>query len=170
MKKIKFVNGGQPAVNDANLNLMQDNIEEAINDAETTVTDNLTSDSGTDALSAKQGKILNDKITNLSTYSAEEINTGEKWINGKNIYRKVLTGTKTSAEDLNIDVGSNIDIMFIVSARLDGPGHYLLPFYESGEVFCRIELDGNNIKIKSGTSAYAQGTVTIIVEYTKQEA
>lgn len=135
-----------------------------------TVIDNLTSASTIDALSAKQGKILNDKISNANTYSSQETNTGKKWINGKNIYRKVLTGTKTSAEDLNIDVGSNIDIMFIVSARLDGPGHYLLPFFESSETFCRIELLGNNIKIKSGTSAYAQGTVTIIVEYTKQEA
>lgn len=31
MDKIDFVNNGQPAVNDINLNLMQDNIENAIN-------------------------------------------------------------------------------------------------------------------------------------------
>lgn len=169
MKKIKFVNGSQPAINDTNLNLMQDNIEEAINNAETTVTDNLTSDSATDALSANQGKILNDKISNANTYSSQEINVGKKWIDGKEIYRKVLTGTKTS-EDLILNVASNIETMNVISAKLDGPGHYLLPFFESSEVFCRVELDGNNIKIKSGTSAYAQGTVTLIVEYTKQEA
>lgn len=169
MELIEWING-KTKLNKTTFDKFQNNIKTAIDNAETTVTDNLTSDSATNALSANQGKILNDKISNANTYSSQETNTGKKWINGKNIYRKVLTGTKTSAEDLNIDVGSNIDIMFIVSARLDGPGHYLLPFFESSETFCRIELLGNNIKIKSGTSAYAQGTVTIIVEYTKQEA
>lgn len=168
MELIEWING-KTKLNKTTFDKFQNNIKTAIDNAETTVTDNLTSDSATNALSANQGKILNDKISNANTYSSQETNTGKKWINGKNIYRKVLTGTKTS-EDLILNVASNIETMFIVSARLDGPGHYLLPFYESGEVFCRIELDGNNIKIKSGTSAYAQGTVTIIVEYTKQEA
>lgn len=133
-----------------------------------TVIDNLTSASTIDALSAKQGKILNEKITNANTYSTEEINTGKKWIDGKDIYRKVLIGTKTS-EDLILNVASNIDTMFIISGKLDGEGHYLLPFYESGDIFCRVEFDENNIKVKGGTSAYAQGTVTFIVEYTKTD-
>ena len=132
-----------------------------------TVVDNLTSTSTTDALSAKQGKILNEKITNANTYSTEEINTGMKWIDNKDIYRIVLKATKVLSTDLIINVGNNIDTMFVISARLDGPGHYVLPFYESEQVYCRLELDGNNIKVKSGSSAYAQGTVTLIVEYTK---
>lgn len=112
-------------------------------------------------------KEINDKITNISTYSTEEINTGKKWIDGKTIYRKILTGNKTSAGELIINVGDNIDTVSILSARIDGNGHYLLPFYESVETFVRVEFDGNNIKIKSGTSIYSQGKVTIIAEYTK---
>ena len=44
------------------------------------IIDNLTSDSTTDALSANQGKILNEKITNANIYSTSETNTGKKWI------------------------------------------------------------------------------------------
>lgn len=132
-----------------------------------TVVDNLTSTSTTNALSAKQGKILNDKITNANAYSTKEINTGMKWIDGKVIYRKVITATKVVSTDLNINVVNNIGTMLVISARLDGPGHYVLPFYESEQVYCRLELNGNNIKVKSGSSEYAQGTVTLIVEYTK---
>ena len=167
MDKINFQNG-VTKVNADTFNTFQNNIETAMNDiSTTTVIDNLTSTSTTDALSANQGKILNDKISNLTTYSSQETNTGMKWIDNKDIYRKVLTAKKVLSTDLNINVGNNIDTMLVISAKLDGPGHYILPFYESEQVYCRLELDGNNIKVKSGSSAYAQGTVTLIVEYTK---
>lgn len=62
------------------------------------VVDNLTSTSTTNALSANQGKILNNsitntnsKITNLTTYSTNEVKTGETWIDGKPIYRKTFS-------------------------------------------------------------------------------
>ena len=57
-----------------------------------TVVDNLTSTSTTDALSANQGKILNDKITNANIYSTQEVNTGKKWIDGKDIYSRTYNG------------------------------------------------------------------------------
>ena len=167
MDKINFQNG-ITKVNADTFTTFQNNIEKAINDiSSTTVIDNLTNTSTTDALSAKQGKILNDKITNANAYSTEEIDTGMKWIDNKVIYRRVFTATKELSTDLNINVGNNIDTMLVISARLDGPGHYVLPFYENEQVYCRLELNGNNIKAKSGSSEYAQGTVTLIVEYTK---
>lgn len=54
-----------------------------------TVVDNLTSTSSTNALSANQGKTLNEKITKTNTYSTEEQPIGT-WIDGKTIYRKVI--------------------------------------------------------------------------------
>ena len=88
MDKINFQNG-VTKLNADTFNTLQNNIESAINDiSSTTVIDNLTSASTTDALSANQGKLLNEKITNLSIYSTEETNTGKIWIDGKDIYRK----------------------------------------------------------------------------------
>ena len=60
------------------------------------VVDDLTSDSSTNALSAKQGKVLNDKFN----YSTDEQKIGT-WINGKPLYRKTIVlpnGTGTTAE------------------------------------------------------------------------
>lgn len=54
-----------------------------------TVVNSLESTSATDALSAKQGKELNEKITRNSTYSTEEQAVGT-WIDGKTIYRKII--------------------------------------------------------------------------------
>lgn len=48
-------------------------------------------------------KEINEKITKLLTYSTEETNTGKKWIDGKDIYRKVFIATKTT-EDLSISI------------------------------------------------------------------
>lgn len=128
-----------------------------------TVIDNLTSASTIDALSAKQGKILNEKITNANTYSTEEINTGKKWIDGKDIYRKVFVATKTS-DNLVIKIADNIDFSYLFSGRLRT---YALPFYESEQVYCRAELENNYVTIKGGSSPYSQGTITLIIEYTK---
>lgn len=50
-------------------------------------------------------------ITNIGTYSTSETNTGKTWIDGKPIYRKVLTFTTgSSAGDMSVNIGeSNID-------------------------------------------------------------
>lgn len=49
------------------------------------------------------------KVTNLTTYSTEEVKTGETWIDGKPIYRKVFTGSGAG----NIDITSlKIDEIF----------------------------------------------------------
>lgn len=60
MEKINFINGETP-INDTNLNQMQDNIENAIPN----VIDNLESTSTTEPLSAKQGKVLDEKIDDI---------------------------------------------------------------------------------------------------------
>ena len=66
-----------------------------------TVVDNLTNSSTIDALSTNQGRVLNEKIINLTTYSTEEVKTGETWIDGKPLYRKTIVlpnGTGTTSE------------------------------------------------------------------------
>ena len=92
MERINFKNGQAPYINDTNLNKMQDNIENSF-------LDTLESTSTKDALSANQGRVLNEKIENANTYSTEEINTGKTWIDGKDIYRRYITftvGTSTN--------------------------------------------------------------------------
>lgn len=68
-----------------------------------TVVDSLASTSAIDALSAKQGKNLNEKITtNITTGQEFATNT---YIDGKRIYAKRLKGTWGTETNMNLPVG-----------------------------------------------------------------
>lgn len=137
------------------------------------IIDNLTSASTIDALSAKQGKILNDKITNTNTYSTEEVNTGKKWIDGKDIYRKVieLSNIPASTTEYSYNV-ENIDKIvnaqaswydtldkatFVTNLRYDGTGAYIRFIYLKSK-----------FKIETKYSwSERTSDVYVIIEYTK---
>lgn len=138
-----------------------------------TVVDALTSASTIDALSAKQGKILNDKITNTNTYSTEEVNTGKKWIDGKDIYRKVIelsnipeSTTEHSYNVENIDKIVNAQASwydtldkatFVTNSRYDGTGAYIKFIYLKSK-----------FKIETKYSwSERTSDVYVIIEYTK---
>lgn len=140
------------------------------------IIDNLTSASTIDALSAKQGKILNDKIINTNTYSTEEINTGKKWIDGKDIYRKVITQNNSNAIDLT-------DLTIDTIVKMDGTSHVTSPTWgtcpvnfawtstsssgsNNNQMFLQYSGKTLSINTKNITIDY----IHIILEYTKQEA
>lgn len=106
-------------------------------------------------------------ISLIDEYSINEQNTDKKWIDGREIYNKVITGTKTQ-EDLEINIGEDIDEIFVISAKMTNTKGYVLPFYVDQDNFVNIETNGNNIIIKGGSSENSQGTITIIIEYIKQ--
>lgn len=95
-----------------------------------TVVDNLVSTSSIDALSANQGKVLNDKINILSTYSTNEVKTGEIWIDGKPIYKKTIqfNTTTTGKHSLRHNI-SNLDTVVDVrgTTKDSGGAFYIFP-------------------------------------------
>lgn len=109
------------------------------------------------------------KIENKFTYSTSEQEVGTYM--DKPLYRKSLTGTKVSGTDLTLTVANNLEKIVDISAQLmlNADFGYKIPFYESNDVFTRVELSNlnNYIKIKSGTSSYSNGTVEATVLYTK---
>lgn len=62
----------------------------------TRIEDVLNSISSDRALSANQGRVLNDKISALSNYSTSEVDTGATWVDGGKIYKKTITFTVTA--------------------------------------------------------------------------
>ena len=83
-----------------------------------TVVDNLTSTSSTNALSARQGKVLNEKIETLTSqkvYSTEEKETGEIWLDGKTIYQKTITITDLNSNNTYSHGISNLSEVISVS-------------------------------------------------------
>lgn len=110
-----------------------------------------------------------EEVDDPNEYSTTETIVGT--YNDKPLYRKILTGTKVSGTDLTLAVANNLKKIVDVSAQLmlNADFGYKMPFYESNDVFTRIELSNSNnyIKIKSGTSSYSNGTVEVTVLYTK---
>ena len=139
-----------------------------------TVVDSLESTSATDALSAKKGKELNEKITRNSTYSTEEQAVGT-WIDGKTIYRKVINfgalpnATKKEVQH-NISNISNFTKIEGIAIRNDGTKFtQSLPLvYKNAEMFYNTSLAVDNTKIEiqtDGDRSIFNGYVTL--EYTK---
>lgn len=101
----------------------------------------------------------------LQIYDDAETDTGMKWIDGKNIYRKVFTGT--SPVEGNLDFPLNYDTIvelygfYVTSA---GATNYIT---RSANLFGN---QGTNIRLSAASAASYQGVdCYIIVDYTKPD-
>lgn len=141
--------------------LSSENLNKVQNDLNKTITE--------------QSKILGDKITNATTYSTSETNTGKKWIDGKDIYRKVieLSNIPASTAEYSYNV-ENIDKIvnaqaswydttdkatFVTNLRYDGTGAYIRFIYLKDKFKVETAFDWSK----------RTSDVSVIIEYTKQE-
>ncbi len=114
LERINFINNKAPWLNDINLNKLQENVEDAITKIEaeckTTVVDNLESTSQTDALSARQGKILKDKIQrHIITAKGNGASITATSSGSKVTLTEAITvGTKITLSNGGIKIGSNV--------------------------------------------------------------
>lgn len=108
-------------------------------------------------------------------YSTEEVKIGT-WVDGKPLYRKVISSTLPKVETENVGVtktvsiGANIKTGFIETAYYYNDSQVVpIPFiFSSGQVIkAYIGLDGN-ITLSSNTTYTNEQKVTIIVCYTKK--
>lgn len=122
---------------------------------------------------------INPKLTK-TVYSTNEEKTNKIWINGKPIYRKVITGT-TTTKDSSFTVShgiSNYDIIMIDGKsfiKSVGTNTYITPIncppntssnYNNRPV--RATIVDNNISIYIGSyNGYNSYEYVIILEYTK---
>ena len=118
------------------------------------------------------GKVLNSEsnslndtyscnyINNINKYSTEEQVIG-KWIDGKPLYRKIIshtiTGSSQEQEPHNI---SNIDRVISIKNSLINQYEYFM----ANEPTISANMDAFNINI---TSEWATGFTYFIIEYTK---
>lgn len=134
------------------------------------VIDNLTSTSSTDALSANMGKVLNNKIENISNYSTDEVIVGT--CNGKPLYRKSFNFV-TSSTNFTADLSSlNIDKAFIDFSHSNfDQGEFILPLgiYGSSTDWNRpfYNKDTKTLYIQFGSVYTMSKDIWITIEYTK---
>ena len=121
---------------------------------------------------------MNEKITNLTTYSTEEVKTGETWIDGKPIYRKVVyvnNLANNTVKTVSCNIGANIinqmikqnliwydstDKTWINNERWDSTSIRIEYHYHAANDVIWINSVGTNWSSRT-SKAYA------ILEYTK---
>lgn len=120
---------------------------------------------------------ISTEISDINTYSTTEINTGKNWIDGKKIYRKVITGalsgTYTESGNRYTWIPSNLSninitqINFIASLN-DRVLINIESSYITGIDYITSGANGNKIQIGSNISNVPINTpITVILEYTK---
>lgn len=117
------------------------------------------------------------KITNLQTYSTNETNTGQIWIDGKPIYRKVVAVDFPTATVTTINYPHNIsNIAYVISVKLIWwdieDARWYNYFKDTTGTYIQIDgISNTQIRIKAAGTAVDWHARTAgryaIIEYTK---
>lgn len=119
--------------------------------------------------------------TTSEIYSTEETNTGRTWIDGKPIYRKVFTTTLPTITNnyvgytsVYIDISST-NCEQVISwdgtiSQAGGTAFWNLDWYNSAvsaSSITNIDMVNKQIRVRENSDWLSEGTVIIILEYTK---
>lgn len=92
-------------------------------------------------------KEIDDKFTNLSNYSAQEIDTGKTWIDGKKIYRKVVTLTTSTEQQTIAHNIANVENIWIAGDSFFSIDEISIPanYYRDSGIYAYTHVNKNNI-------------------------
>lgn len=114
-----------------------------------------------------------DYINGLETYSTTEKRVGT-WIDGKPLYRKVVsmtvptTSTNGTAVDGDTTIGSNIDVSFVEFGYIIlNQNKWTLPASLDEYYTTTFTNAGNTLKIRNALTVFSGKTAYISVLYTK---
>ncbi len=109
-----------------------------------------------------------------ASYSINEVNTGQTWIDGKPIYRKVVTKTTTSKETIINISDIPFDYLKMDGRLILNPGtnneYKVEPFYKNDSDYARapfINIRTKDIALNSSNPSNVTRTWIVILEYTK---
>lgn len=104
-------------------------------------------------------------------YSTEEVKTNKVWIDGKPIYRKVMTGTfstSTSTQSVAHNILSLGDVITLRGIYTNANNNQVgsIPMYYSNDLITTLRIDSSYIHLSHTTSLHSS-PYKIILEYTK---
>ena len=110
------------------------------------------------------------EIADPNTYSTNEVRIGT-WIDGKPLYRKVITDSATTAGDRDISIADiSYDYLELVSFNVVVAGTYCLNVYgdqnSNDKIRAFINRNSNNIVWSRGTS-WPNASFYGTIQYTK---
>ena len=108
----------------------------------------------------------NANITNITTYSTDEIVVGT-WL-GKPLYRKIINMTLpgSAVSSWTIVTGSPTDISVLVKVYGSASNNAPLPFYESTSYYIIFSCVGES-RLKYKMAGYTNTNIRMAIEYTK---
>ena len=141
-----------------------------VTDEKDTVASALIDDTKINTQSTWSSRKINEEIKEV--YSTDEVKTNKVWIDGKPIYRKVVTQTITTSSSENIISGfdiSLIDNIISFYGSIKQPSGTITPISysaseEDGAFICMSKARNSFVLY---AKAYGVGDVILIVEYTK---
>lgn len=113
-----------------------------------------------------------DAISALSSYSSNEVDTGKTWIDGRKIYRRVLTGTTPSDNTATTvidttDMGIVEIVSFISSVFSSDSGVFRTA---PGSTAWYIFGSNPGVRVYATSASYQNLPLTVIIEYLKDAA
>lgn len=102
-------------------------------------------------------------------FSTTEQNTGLKWIDGKDIYRNVITYTISGSGSMNVISDTNIDSITSISIVMRGGNNQMFIPYFDGSDWILCQRYNGYIRLVTNSSWFSNNVpnVTITLEYTK---
>lgn len=104
---------------------------------------------------------------NQRTYSTEERWTGDYWIDGKKIYRKIIIDPSPSKTQHKIPINTTIDTLVDLwgIVHLTVGSTVSIPYNQGADYFTLFLVDGNEAVSVIGT--YDPLSIVVFCEYTK---
>ena len=117
--------------------------------------------------------VTSNAVADALSYSETETLTGGKWIDGRPIYRRVLTGSWTSGQSITVPFSmTNNNVREFTNINLfikaGSGGSYMSGYYQASDDYLNYYYNNNNFRIRRGSSAPPLNiTYYLTIEYTK---
>lgn len=114
--------------------------------------------------------VTSNAVSRAISFSSTEVNTGKKWINGKDIYSKVVIANFISNVAISIPISNGISASDY--QVMDFAHSYLYnPDYGTRQPWASNATTQNNIYVSNGNlsfeTSHPGGTLYAVIEYTK---
>lgn len=111
---------------------------------------------------------VKDYVDNANSYSTQEIKTGGTWIDGKPIYRKVISNVITAdVQDIAHGIENIDSYVNLTPYMVNSENTQIFPSFNTGSYYFTVFASSKTVLILQCVSGYVGNSYRIILEYTK---
>ena len=113
-------------------------------------------------------KDVKDYVDNSNSYSTEEVKTGGTWIDGKPIYRKVISNVITaSTQDIAHNIENIDNYVNLTSYMVNAENTQMFPSFNTGSYYFTVFASSKTLLVLQCVSGYVGNSYRVVLEYTK---